>query len=70
MLGVFFFYTTLFESALEKKLIPYLHNLIPRLYNDSAELKLKNLVTLVNFKSLSNITLLQVQKVIQKNNYR
>lgn len=67
MIGVFSFYATLFESILEKKLITYIHNLLPRLYNEFSVLKLKKISETLNFMKLSCFPLKRVRRFINKN---
>ena len=67
MIGVFSFYATLFESILEKKLTTYIHNLLPRLYNEFSVLKLKKINETLNFLKLSCFPLKRVRRFINKN---
>jgi cytochrome c oxidase subunit 1 len=53
MLGVLFFYTTLFESHLEKKLISYLFSLVPRLNKRMSYYLLKIINFQIQAKGLS-----------------
>ena len=55
MLGVFCFYITLLESNFERKLIPVIYNLVPRLYVDYSYLNLKLINFLINKKKNNNL---------------
>jgi hypothetical protein len=59
MIGVFCFYTTLLESSFEKKLTTYLYNLVPRFYNNSTYITLKNINNILN---IDNKTLINNKK--------
>lgn len=67
MIGVFCFYTALFESTLEKKLTIYLYNLVPRLYNDYSFFKLKLSNNIVNYTQLTVFPFKKSRTIIFKN---
>ena len=67
MIGVFCFYTALFESTLEKKLTVYLYNLIPRLYSDYSFFSLKLSNNIVNYTQFSMFPFKKSRTVISKN---
>lgn len=56
MLGVFFFYTTLFESTIEKKITVITYNLLPRVYNEFSFIELKQIHRIVESAKTFNIT--------------
>lgn len=64
MLGVFFFYTTLFESTLEKKITIITYNLLPRVYNEFSFLELKQIHRVSEFGKLTNIPSKKIRKAI------
>lgn len=67
MIGVFAFYITLLESAFEKKLITYTHNIVCRFYNDSVFFKLKSInVYFLNKKKNSNYLIKKIRFFIIK----
>ena len=55
MIGVFCFYITLLESAFEKKLITLVYNLVPRLYNELANINFKLINLKLIFKKIINL---------------
>ena len=69
MIGVFCFYATLFESTLEKKLVSYLHNLVPRLYNDLSILKLKKINEILNYSKVGCLPKKNIRKFIVSKSY-
>ncbi len=67
MIGVFCFYTALFESTLEKKLTIYLYNLVPRLYNEYSFFKLKLSNNIFNYIQLTIFPYKKSRTIIYRN---
>ena len=67
MLGVFFFYGTLFESSLERKISILTNNLTPRLYNDYTFFKLKGVNLFLIYNRCVLTTFKKVKLFILKN---
>jgi|JI10StandDraft_1071094.scaffolds.fasta_scaffold63354_6 heme/copper-type cytochrome/quinol oxidase subunit 1 len=68
MLGVFFFYTTLFESTLEKKVNILVYNIVPRLYSVMAFIKLKDVNNIAEYAKMANFPVKRVRKLINQQN--
>ena len=68
MLGVFFFYTTLFESALEKRVNILVYNIVPRLYSVMTFLKLKEVNAIAAYVKVANFPAKRVRKLINQHN--
>lgn len=68
MLGVFFFYTTLFESTLEKKVNILVYNIVPRLYSVMAFIKLKDVNNIAEYAKIANFPSKRVRKLISQQN--
>ena len=68
MLGVFFFYTTLFESTLEKKVNILVYNIVPRLYSVMAVIKLKDVNNIAEYAKMANFPVKRVRKLINQQN--
>ena len=68
MLGVFFFYTTLFESALEKRVNILVYNIVPRLYSVMTFLKLKEVNAVAAYVKVANFPAKRVRKLINQYN--
>lgn len=64
MLGVFFFYATLFESTIEKKITVITYNLLPRVYNEFSFIELKQIHRIVESAKTFNITNKKIRKHI------
>lgn len=64
MLGVFFFYTTIFESTLEKKITIITYNLLPRVYNEFSFIELKQIHRISEYGKLNNIPNKKTRKLI------
>lgn len=64
MLGVFFFYATLFESTIEKKITVIIYNLLPRVYNEFSFIELKQIHRIVESAKTFNITNKKIRKHI------
>lgn len=68
MLGVFCFYTTLFESHLEKKLTSLINNLVPRLYNDFSFFTMKLVQKVMYYNMITSLPHKRTRKVLQNYN--
>lgn len=69
MIGVFAFYTTLFESTFDKKLSAISHNLVPRFYKFNISIFCKNILLILNKKLNKNTPTNTIRSFISYNTY-
>ena len=69
MIGVFSFYTTLFESTFDKKLSTISYNLIPRFYVYNMFNFVKSITLILNKKFNKNTPIFNIRSYINYNSY-